>query len=267
MNPKFTVSKGSWETSPCSSCSTSPCCTRLPLHRFHIEKIEDFEWAERAVRHPRIELGLYGSGWWMAYYLAPCRFLNPIDSKCLIHGSDRQPQVCQAYSPVRCWYKRVFVEGGSPDFVRFNAGRLSMLAQMIRFDDAGELESAPSWEEMKERIETISTTEHRPEKTPIEQYAPLEPAGLFVPLQAPRHRRDIDLVRFRLGFHGVSLGRSAADWAVIIGNPPEALAYRTIAYEQLDLLLGSVVYDAAGKILSLPPAEGLPEPSASPTLC
>jgi hypothetical protein len=201
----------------------------------------------------------------MVYYLSPCRFLNPLDSKCLIHASDRQPEVCKAYSPVRCWYKQVFVDGGSTDFIRFNAARFSALAELIGFDDAGELERAPSWEDMKGRIETIPITEHRPEETPIEHYAPLEPDGLLVPLRMPRNRRDIDFVRFRLGFHGMRLGMSTAGWALLIGNPREAAAYRTIAYEQLDHFLTSIVYDTAGNVLSLPPAEGLPAGLTSPT--
>lgn len=261
MNRKIEVLDGSWAVSPCSSCLTSPCCTRLPLHRFRIETEKDFRWAEMAVRHPRIEIGLYETGWWMVYYLAPCRFLNPLDSKCLIHGSDRQPQVCKDYSPALCWYKRVFVEGDSPDFIRFDAERLSILAGMVRFDESGGLSQVPSWEEMHGRFEMVPISEPPAGEIPVEQYAPLDPEGLIVPVHTPRCRRDVGFLRFRLGFHGVRLGISADGWVAVIGNPPEASTYRILRFEELEAFLASIVYDDANNILSFPPAEGSANPA------
>lgn len=264
MNRNLEVSDRSWAGSPCSSCRTSPCCTRLPLYRFQIETLSDFGWARRALEHPRIELGLYDSGWWMAYYLAPCRFLNPLDSKCMIHGSERQPQVCRDYSPVRCWYKRVFVDGRSPDFIRFDSRRFAALAEMVAFDTSSELSKTPSWEEMVAHFETIPLHAVPGDDFPIERYAPEQPRGLIVPVRTPRHRRDLSFVRFRLGFHGVRLGISADGWVAIIGDPPEAAGYRILSYEGIEAFLASISFDEAGNIVAFGPDAGSPTIEPSP---
>ena len=265
MNRNLEVSGRSWAGSPCSSCQTSPCCTRLPLHRLQLEKLTDFEWTKRALEHPRIELGLYDSGWWMVYYLAPCRFLNPLDSKCMIHGSERQPQVCKDYSPLRCWYKRVFVEGRSPDFIRFNSRRLAALSEMIAFDPSGELSKTPSWEEMVARFGAIPLATSPAGELPVERYAPEQPRGLLVPVRTPRHRRDLSFVRFRLGFHGVRLGISGDGWVAIIGDPPEAAGHRILSYEGLESFLSGISFDDTGNILAFGPDTASPAVKTSPT--
>ena len=192
-----TIASGSgrdWDSSPCSSCPSSPCCTRLPLRRFHIENRSDFDLAMRIVRHPRIEIGLYDSGWWMAYYLAPCRFLDPLSSKCLVHDTPAQPAICKSYSPVRCWYKRVFEQGVTPDFIRFDLPRLRALESMISFDERGELSSVPAWEALQERLAAIplgSLDAARAAAPPIERTAPAAPA-LPTPIERTAPAVDAD---------------------------------------------------------------------------
>lgn len=137
-----------WLKSPCSTCSTSPCCTHLPVYRFRMENRKHAEFAVELLRHERIEIGLYESGWWMVYYQAPCRFLDLENSKCTVHGTPRKPQICASYSPVRCWYRRVFAADISPDFIRFDLARFQRLAALLRYDESGGVESAPEWEEM-----------------------------------------------------------------------------------------------------------------------
>lgn len=249
-----------WAASPCSTCPTSPCCTRLPLHRFHIDRRIDFEEARSVVRHPLIELGLYESGWWMVYYLASCRFLNPLDSKCLVHGTERQPAICRDYSPMRCWYKRVFMDEISPDFLRFDTPRFAVLEGLISFDETGELSRVPSWETMQATLAAV------PIRNPS---APHEPAdtpeggatGLMFPMRTPRTRQDLDLVRFRLGFQGVRIGIAGGTWIIVIGEPPGIERSVLLSYDRIDTFLAAFEYDEAGRIIRSPLLENKNTPS------
>lgn len=249
----------SWADSPCSSCLTSPCCTRLPLHRSHVATRADFDLVQRFLRHPRVEVGLYESGWWMAYYLAPCRFLDPYSSKCLVHGSERQPQICRHYSPVRCWYKRVFVSGISPDFIRFNDRRLEAVRSMVSFDGRGTLTEVPSWEAMQDVLQHIpidAVTDSLDNRVAIEQVAPapesIAEAGMAFPFRTPRTRSDLEVVRFRLGFHGTRIAVSRDGWETIIGDPAETRRAFMVDHDTMDSFLAAFTFDESGAIVSMP---------------
>jgi len=43
-----------------------------------------------------------------------CRHLTD-DDKCVVHGTDQQPEECKAYDAENCWYKANF-EGEPVDF-------------------------------------------------------------------------------------------------------------------------------------------------------
>lgn len=181
----------------------------------------DVEFALEILRHEGIEIGLYDSGWWMVYYLTPCRFLNLEDSKCRVHGTGLKPRICTDYSPVRCWYQRVFVKGSSADFIRFDLDRFARLAERFRYDDTNKLQWVPEWDE----ILTIagpprSDLPRRPPASAASQsmapQMPEAPARLIFPMRAPKRPQDFDLLKFRLGFPGVRVGRSTAGWVLVI---------------------------------------------------
>jgi len=216
-----------WRASPCFSCMTSPCCTHVPLYRFRAETKQDIEYARRLLRHEMFEIGIYDSGWWMVYYLAPCRFLNLSNSKCLIHGTPHQPKVCRDYSPIRCWYKRVFTTTDSPDFIRLDQRRIERLARLVRFDNEDRLADVPEWEALLRELAPIPPADGaRPGKIEPQGISPVpSPAGIIgsmhttqflFPLRTPTRAEDLDLLRFRLGFPGVAVGRSRGGWLLVI---------------------------------------------------
>ncbi len=196
----------------------------------------------------------------MAYYLAPCRFLNPFDSKCLIHGSPRQPRICRDYSPAGCWYKRVFVE---PDtqrlagFIRFDSSRFAVLTELIEFDSEGELAEVPEWEELSSRIGALPLRQQTAAGPSPEVVAPptgelpQAPGGLVFPIRTPRTRRDLDVVRFRLGFHGVRVGIRDEQWITVIGNPHEIAGFEILTYDRIDAFLAGFEFDESGAIIRL----------------
>ena len=98
--------------SPCLTCSTSPCCTHLPLDSFTMTALMDLDNARYLLNFADIDLGLAPSGEWSVYYARPCRFLDPGDATCTIHATERQPNICATYNPYSCWYRLVFQPAG-----------------------------------------------------------------------------------------------------------------------------------------------------------
>lgn len=207
----------------------------------------------------------------MAYYLASCRFLNPFDSKCLIHDTERQPTICKRYSPLRCWYKRVFADGISPDFIRFNATRLRLLETMVSFDAAGDLASVPSWEDMTAALGSLplasvsgrGTGDSAADSSALRAPGAIVPAGLALPLRTPRTRSDLDLLRFRLGFHGIRISIRRGEWLTLVDSPPEAENRPAMGYAEFESFVDKCSFDEAGRILHLPDIEA--ETAASGT--
>lgn len=133
--------------SPCLSCSTSPCCTHLPVHSFRMTTLADLDHALYLLNFDAIRLGLAASGEWSVYYARPCRHLDPRDATCTVHGTDRQPNICVTYNPYQCWYRRVF-DAPVEDFVWFDRARLERLAAEVTFDDLRTIVEVPSWEQL-----------------------------------------------------------------------------------------------------------------------
>ena len=92
-------------SSPCATCPTSPCCTHLPLHTFHVENMRGLDHAQYLLNFDHIEVGLSQTGEWSAYYRYPCRFLNPDDVQCTIHETVLQWDSDEDFSNhvCACW--------------------------------------------------------------------------------------------------------------------------------------------------------------------
>ena len=162
--------------SPCLSCSTSPCCTHLPIHSFTMSTLMDLDNARYLLNFDAIDLGLSASGEWSVYYARPCRFLDPRDATCTIHATERQPNICATYNPYSCWYRRVFSQP-TEDFVWFDRERLERLAEHVAFDDYRRIVEVPSWDSL--------VAETAPPPTPPEDRSPV-----FITLGATRLRQD-----------------------------------------------------------------------------
>ena len=131
--------------SPCLRCTTSPCCTHLPLHTFTVSTLIELDHARYLLNFDHLELGISPNGEWGAYYRYPCRYLDRDDFTCTVHATADQPDICMQYNPYQCWYRRVLTEPVTDDFVRIDRQRLEFLLPQFAFDDAGRIVEAPTW--------------------------------------------------------------------------------------------------------------------------
>jgi hypothetical protein len=132
--------------SPCANCSSSPCCTHLPLTNFKVTNLLELDHAIYLLNFDNIELTISALGDWSAYYAYPCRYLNRKTFECTVHNDPRQPQICVHYNPYNCWYKRVFTVGQSDEVVRIDRPRLELLLEHIEFDEQRRITSVPGWD-------------------------------------------------------------------------------------------------------------------------
>jgi hypothetical protein len=142
--------------SPCSTCSTAPCCTHLPVHSFRVSTLADLSYAGYLLNFDRIRLGLKPSGEWSVYYAQPCRFLDLTTFGCTIHNTPQQPQVCVQYNPYACWYKGALVAEVNEHFVLVDRARLSFLQERVTFDELRNIVSFPEWNDILEAFKGLS---------------------------------------------------------------------------------------------------------------
>lgn len=190
------------EIHPCLACGQAPCCQNLPLEVIDPETRADFDDLLTLLDFPAFEIVLKADGSWNVFYQQACQFLDLTTKLCTIHNTDRQPEICQAYSAWTCWYRRAFDPVGDSS-LRFDRRRLAWFVDRCVFDLAGRLHRAPDWS-------TTATVfadwplRPRPASAPV-----LAPAGevhrlafLRGPLVTATNQ---DFARFRLGFPGISL--------------------------------------------------------------
>jgi hypothetical protein len=222
--------------------------------RLSVETRSDLLLARRLLAYRGIEIGLYDSGSWMLYYHATCRHFGPATGMCRVHGQQAQPQVCRAYDPRWCWYRRVLLQGAGRSFLRLNPERFEYIFSRVTFDDVGEIYGVPDWETMIAGLSGIRPDGDGPEvsaEEPTEAAGPLEcpslepwpPAAvcsadpwspreeiiaglgldrcraLWVPLAVPRRLSELDLIAFRLGFRGVELTIGERGWGLLLNAP------------------------------------------------
>jgi hypothetical protein len=239
---------------PCFSCSTSPCCTHLPLHRFHVRTLVDLDHAIYLLNFDRIELGIAPSGEWSVFYSYPCRFLdtrNPSNYLCTVHGTGLQPQICVHYNPYNCWYRKALGADPGTDFLRIDRQRMAWIAERIVFDDSRVIVEVPTWEEMAVMCATLPLqsepiAQTSPGADPVfEQWLEQSATGLnpvpavslrtyqdfltpcagcaahccktlVFPHGRPTTRGNLDYLQFALGFPGVEIGISNGDWQLVV---------------------------------------------------
>lgn len=237
--------------SPCASCSTSPCCTHLPLVTFNTANISELDYAIYLLNFPRIELGITHTGDWNVYYRYPCRFLSRNTFLCTIHNTPEQPHICERYNPYRCWYKRALTKSITTDYIRLDHRRLQHLIARINFNEYGDIVESPDWQSLIDEIaanplytlseagiqpdEEISEDEYdvctvKSEESSTEQrvftYGQLQNPcndcnayccrSLYFFQCFPKDTNGMDYLKFCLGFPNVELGISDNGWYLIV---------------------------------------------------
>jgi Fe-S-cluster containining protein len=239
-------------TSPCQTCATSPCCTHVPLQTFQIHTLRDLDHAVYLLNFERIVLGLSSAGDWSVYYHHPCRFLdrtNPQNYLCTLHDTAMQPRICVNYNPYSCWYKRALTPLPNPEFLVVDRGRMEIILDRLRFDEARNLVETPDWATLTAEWSRVPLAPPEgaggPEEDEVfdrwlEETAgglPPEPArprayGDFIdpctgcgawccktlvfPHGRPSARKNLDYLQFVLGFPGLEVGVSDGDWVIVV---------------------------------------------------
>ena len=240
------------QASPCMTCTTSPCCTHVPLHTFQVRSLRDLDHAIYLLNFERIVLGLAPNGDWSVYYKYPCRFLDRSDPKsyrCTIHGTETQPQICVNYSPFSCWYRHALVPGVGAGFITIDRRRLEVILEHVRFDDQRTVVETPDWAGLIELCAALPLAPddfgEPPAPEPIfEQWLAGAANGLVAPpkrkrsyadfldactgcgawccktlvfpYSRPAGRRNLDYLQFVLGFPGIEVGVSDGDWSIVV---------------------------------------------------
>ena len=136
--------------SPCHGCS-APCCSFLPLHDFVIASYTDADYARYLLNFANIELALVQGQTWRVHLKSPCTRLQP-NGLCGLHDSPKKPQVCLNYDARKCFYKPMFLETETEQFLRFDAVRFQALLRLMEFDGSGVLSKLPAVETMIQEL-------------------------------------------------------------------------------------------------------------------
>ena len=238
--------------SACIGCSCVACCTSVQLNKFRPTTLSDLDYALYLLNFDHIELGLFPSGEWHAYYRVPCRFLEPDTRLCTIHNQPQQPRLCIQYSPYGCWYRRVMNEEVSTEYLRLDRRRAEVLLSQVTFDDDRRIAATPAWDQLVEAFEDLPVPlpEWRSETEPVDEATRQWEAmlrdprkaleqrpvsfsftdladhcssctalcctHLMFPYAAPRTRGQLDFVQYALGYPGVEVGISDEGWSFIV---------------------------------------------------
>jgi len=237
--------------SPCATCQTSPCCTHLPLHTFTVSNLLELDHARYLLNFDRIQLGLSANGDWSVYYVYPCRFLDRDTLGCTVHNTPEQPQICVQYNPYNCWYRRVFTQSVSEEFLQIDRPRFEYIASQIECDEFNRIVKTPDWAAMVEALREMTATpppvvpqpldedtafttwqeavrigvEERTSRSDYAYDALKDPCTgcaayccetLVFPQGAPTTMSSLDYYRFALGFPGVELGIADDAWSLIV---------------------------------------------------
>ena len=207
--------------SPCTGCS-APCCQFLPLHDFGIQRFQDVDYARYLLNFENIELALVSGTTWRVHYRAPCSRLSPMGG-CTLHNSPEKPQVCLNYDAYNCFYRPMFIDTETSNFLRFDAQRFEAFASMLEFDSMGMVVSLPSSERLKDELPEFvqhpfqpiaiptpiltssSTNSFRSFQRQCEGCAAWCCQTLSFPFAGIEAVSNLDYIWFCLGFPGVEL--------------------------------------------------------------
>lgn len=266
--------------SPCATCSTTPCCTHVPLQTFKVSNLVDLDHARYLLNFDRIQLGIAANGDWSAYYVYACSHLDRSDFSCNVHGTDDQPRICANYNPYNCWYRRVFTRSVGEDFIKLDRPRFNYLASQIQFDEDCEITGVPDWPAMmaamRDMVDTPPPVAPEPPETDMafdgwkqsvasgidpQDQVPLltfkqasSPCSncaayccetLVFPQSTPGSISSFDYYRFAMGFPGVELGIVAdGTWAIVVKTRCRHLSgNRCSIYGQKERPLVCTFYD------------------------
>lgn len=215
---------------PCMDCSTSPCCWFAHLAELSARTWTDFDYMRYLSNFDGLELLVDRRGHWGLWLRRPCSHLHPESLLCQIRGTREHPELCRAYSPFDCWYRKTLELGSAGQTLRLDADRLDRVLTALRFDSVGAAVESPTLDQMIALAASpAGSGDERPpptegtEKTaPSRHESPCRSCGkpccveVRIPRRTPRDRRDLLYLRFLLGFPGIELFISDRSWSLVI---------------------------------------------------
>lgn len=218
----------------------APCCTILPLHDFTIQQYADLDYALYLLNFDRLELLWLEGTSWRVHYHASCTNLDASSSRCMVHGTANQPDVCKRFNPYNCSYKRIFSETKAPEStaVRVDRGRMLAIAEHMVFDGHRNLVVMPDCAALEPTLPPLTGPRLAPvpaatsanaasqsgTSRTFSQFAdpcngcqPYCCTHISFPHAPPRSVANVDHLRFCLGFPGVEVGvDSLGQWTVVV---------------------------------------------------
>ncbi len=238
---------------PCSSCTSSPCCTHLLLRDFRMDTIMDVDYATFLLNFEGILLAIRPDRQVDVYLYQPCGNLDVDRGLCQVHGSALQPAVCITYQSHTCSYRKVFTTDLHAEKPLLDAHRMAWLAEQITFDDDRRISGFPAWDDLLAGLAALPTERrpapargpdpmaeewrsvvlgHKPDagdrRGEFHRFSspavsdPCEGCGawccrtLVFDRGLPQTSSQVEFLRYCIGFPNVEIGLADTGWAVIV---------------------------------------------------
>jgi hypothetical protein len=305
----------------CATCSSSMCCRLLNVESLRLDTLLDLDYALYLLNFEGIVLSLMSEMTRAeVFFHQSCSKLDP-QGLCSVHGTTEQPSICVDYRSHDCGYKKAFMDDQSAEQPMVDRARLAWLASQMVFDDERKIVERPFWPDVIDAFKEmpVARSEAPPpspglnvrfaSKQELDQDRPhhfSEPGigrpcqscaaycckSLEFPRFAPTTLKEVDFLRYCLGFPSVEVKVTDGPWAVIVhtncrqlqgdlcavygtderpircdtydefrcaykpymsrAHPEKALRIRL---EEFPALAGSLLFDGRGKVRYIPPID------------
>ena len=136
-------------SNPCLKC-VAPCCQVIMIPHRIPATLMDLDFVRYLLNFPRIEVAVSKRGDWLILIREVCGHFDQESHLCKVHGTSEQPLTCQYYNPYQCWYRPNLSVDNPRDIYVLKRETFDYWLQRVRFNENGEVISAPDFEESRE---------------------------------------------------------------------------------------------------------------------
>ena len=232
----------------CLACTGSPCCRYVNLKTFDLSTVSDIDQALYALNFEGVFISLVRDMQTaQVFFHQDCRHLDP-QGLCSIHSTPAQPSICIQYQSHDCAYRQAFGELVNDEQPVVDRDQMRWFVEQLTFDEDRRVVGRPFWPDVVEGFRRLAKPRSplRAEPTsgllqirPSRTAADLESAGphrfsdpgvgqpcdscpaycchnLVFPRRPPANARELDFLRYALGFPSIELKLSDDEWAVVV---------------------------------------------------
>lgn len=228
----------------CLTCSGSPCCRHLNLQTFDIDTVADLDYALYVLNFEGIYISLVRDMRTAQIFLhQDCRQLDP-DGLCSVHSTPAQPAICVEYRSHDCSYRRAFLDEVNDEQPLVDREQMRWFVEQLTFDEERRIVGRPFWPDVVAGFRRLSKPRsparvndggsliqiRLPQTSAPHRFAdpgvgqPCESCpgwccrSLVFPRRPPWSARDLEFLRYCLGFPSVELKMSDEGWAVVVNT-------------------------------------------------